>query len=92
MGRDGEQIRLQGRPLIVIGQADQKAQKRFLHHVFARLPVSQPAVDEGQQPALETVNQFLPGWRVPGPNLGDQLRFGKRGGHERLIPHQEGKR
>ena len=78
VGRDREQIALQRPPRVVVRQAGEKADERFLHDVFAGRPPPQPALDERQQPAFVLGNQRIPGLRLAGADLLHQQHVGMR--------------
>jgi ABC-type transport system involved in multi-copper enzyme maturation permease subunit/uncharacterized membrane protein YqaE (UPF0057 family) len=69
---DGEQIRLQLAFVVEVGQAVEEADEGFLHHVLAGGAVAQPAVHEGQKPALVAADKRFPGARVALADFLDQ--------------------
>ena len=69
---DREQVRLHVPLLVVMRQAGQEADERLLHHVLAGGAVAEPAVDEGQQPPLEPLDELPPGLGVARAHLPDQ--------------------
>ena len=77
---DGKQIAFQRPRSVVIRQAREQPDQRFLHDVLGGIAAPQSGLDISQQPALEPRDQFLPGFRLPGPNAVDEDGVGGHGG------------
>jgi len=79
---DGEEIGLELPAVVEIGQAVEKTDKRFLHHVLAGRAITDAALDKRQQPAFVTSDQPLPGARVALANLlhKQTVAVGRHGG------------
>ena len=73
VGGDGEQEAFEpGAVGVVVGQAGQETHECFLYDVLTGGAISNPALDECQQPTLVTGDQFLPGFRAAFANAGHQ--------------------
>ena len=81
VGGDREQVGLHVPLLVVVRQAGQEADERLLHHVLAGRAVAEPAVDEGEQPPLEPLDELTPGLGVARAHLPDQECVGVGRGH-----------
>ena len=66
VGGDREQIAFERAAGVVVGQAGEEADERFLHDVFARGAAAQPAIDERQQPAFVLRDERIPRVRLAG--------------------------
>ena len=91
VGGDREQIRFGVAFLVVMRQAGEEADKRFLNDVLAGGAIAQAAIDERQQAAFKPFDEVLPGARVARPDLLDQEFFGV-GGRHRVEPFAREKR
>src|SRR5262245_51569588 len=83
VGGDGEQIGLQLAAVVKVGQAVEEADEGLLNDVLAGGAVPQTAFDKGQQPALVTADEMLPGAGVALTDLQHEQAIAFRG-HERL--------
>lgn len=65
VGGDGEEEGFEGGAGVVIGEAVPEAEEGFLNEVFGLGMVIDAAVDEGEEPAFEAGDEFLPGVGIP---------------------------
>ncbi len=84
MCRDREEVGLDIPLLVEFNQAHQETDERCRNHVFARSAVTQPAVDKGQEPPLESFDELPPRVGVARADLLDQSDIGF------CIRHQSG--
>jgi len=78
---DREEIGLHVSLLIVVGQAGQEPDERFLDHVLAGRSIAEPAIDKRQQPPLKPLDELPPGLGIAGTHLPDQKSVGVGHGH-----------
>ena len=81
VGSDREEIGLHVSFLVVVGQAGQEPDERFLDHVLAGRSITEPAVDKRQQPPLEPLDELPPGLSIARAHLPDQKDVGVGRGH-----------
>ena len=60
VGADGEQIALQGPPAVVVREAIEEADERFLNNILRGRAITETTLDEGQETALVAGYQVVP--------------------------------
>lgn len=82
VGGDGEEEGFEGGAGVVIGEAVPEAEEGFLDEVFGLGMVIDAAVNEGEEPAFEAGDEFLPrvGILVAGAIDEPAVEVGERGG------------
>src|SRR5271157_5191444 len=78
---DREEIGLHVSLLVVVGQAGQEPDERFLDHVLAGRSIAEPTIDKRQQPPLEPLDELPPGLGIADTHLPDQKSVGVGRGH-----------
>ena len=82
VGADREQVAFQRAAAVVVRQAVEKAEERFLHDVFARAAAAEAAFDERQEPAFVAGDQVVPGVVFAAADAIDEQAVGvRRAGH-----------